>query len=512
MTSVVNRSLMQLQRRAESVRKDTLATTFVNVGPLLDLLWAKNHQILFGRRGTGKTHALSALAAQAEAGHDIVVMIDLRMLDAAGAYGNRSLPLADRATLLLRDMLAALHDSLTDSALEMDSKVPLQTLDHLAEAITTVEVQGNVERESKADFSSDMKDDSGFELGLSSSGPTVGFKANTVDSTSSTVAGRVLETGVPYLEISFGSVFKSLQRITETIAPNTVWILIDEWSSLPPELQPILADLIRRTLLPVPMLIVKIAAIEDRSVFRARQRDPGYVGLELGSDIAADISLDELLATTEDEGLKFYSDLFYGHVSASLPTGTESKSQVEFIREAFAGSRVLREIARASENIPRDGINIAALAARRANDNRITIVDVRRAAREWYQRDKLKALRDPGARELLNTIVEEVVGKRRRRAFLLREDVAANHPDIRVLYDERLIHSLRRGVSSADMPTTRFDGFAVDYGNYVEFISADDDHRPRLQWTQGARPTTFSVLKDDVLELAPLSGKRRERR
>ena len=58
----INLSLMRLSRRSEKVDSEALVRTFVDVGPLFNLLSIVDNQILFGRRGTGKTHALRYLA------------------------------------------------------------------------------------------------------------------------------------------------------------------------------------------------------------------------------------------------------------------------------------------------------------------------------------------------------------------------------------------------------------------------------------------------------------------
>ena len=49
---------------------------------------------------------------------------------------------------------------------------------------------------------------------------------------------------------------------------SVLYLLIDEWSSLPLDIQPFLAEFFKRTLLTLPEVIVKIASLEYRSAFR----------------------------------------------------------------------------------------------------------------------------------------------------------------------------------------------------------------------------------------------------
>src|SRR5690606_8341731 len=49
MTTPLNIALMQLSRRAESVDRAVLVSTFVSAGPLFHVLRSTDHQILYGR-------------------------------------------------------------------------------------------------------------------------------------------------------------------------------------------------------------------------------------------------------------------------------------------------------------------------------------------------------------------------------------------------------------------------------------------------------------------------------
>lgn len=74
---------------------------------------AEDHQVLYGRRGIGKTHALHYLRSQVEDAGDVTAYIDLRTIGSAGGvYGDPSLPIAERGTKLLSDVLSQIVDRL----------------------------------------------------------------------------------------------------------------------------------------------------------------------------------------------------------------------------------------------------------------------------------------------------------------------------------------------------------------------------------------------------------------
>src|SRR5918997_5402080 len=102
----LNLALMGIPRRAESTDRSTLAMRFVAAGSFSAMLHSADHQILFGRRGTGKTHALLYLSDLIEHTGDVPVYLDLRTIGSAeGTYTDSDLSLTVRGTHLLVDTL-----------------------------------------------------------------------------------------------------------------------------------------------------------------------------------------------------------------------------------------------------------------------------------------------------------------------------------------------------------------------------------------------------------------------
>lgn len=92
-----------------------------------------------------------------------------------------------------------------------------------------------------------------------------------------------------------------------------IYVLLDEWSSLPSDIQPLLADFIRRTLFTVQPIAIKIATIKYRSDFSKRLRTGALVGFELGADLAADLDIDQhyKLDRGSDQMFSFYAEILY---------------------------------------------------------------------------------------------------------------------------------------------------------------------------------------------------------
>ncbi|KDN22981.1 hypothetical protein [Amycolatopsis rifamycinica] len=468
----LNQALMRIPRRAESADRSALAATYVAAGSFSAMINSADHQILFGRRGTGKTHALLHLQELLERTGDLAIYLDLRTIGSTGGlYANTALSPAQRGTQLLVDTLEAVHDRLFSFAVDdrsPDQDALLRGLDALVSAATEVEVVGETEQEQTVGDA--VERECAAELSLA---PKGGAKAGVRHKTSATASSRRKRTGVEQHRVLFGPLSRAVQAVADGVRPARLWLLLDEWSSVPLDLQPFLADLLRRSVLPVRGVTVKIAAIEHRARFFV-PLDDDYLGIEVGSDAASAVSLDDALVFDEspEAAQAFFRELFASHVRPILTSMLRTEVPGEFVDAAFHGG-AFAELVRAAEGVPRDAINIAALAAQHAHGGRITGAHVRRAARDWYLRDKQSVIRrDEDADRLLGLLVDEVVGRRRCRTFLLptRERTAA----IDTLCDARLLHILRRGLVDPRRPGRLYDGYAIDYGCYVTLLGGTD--------------------------------------
>lgn len=143
--SAINQRIQRITRRAERAEIGTLVGTFVAVGGVENVLFNPENQILFGRRGTGKTHALRYLEEQAKRRGEAAVFVDLRTIGSnSSIYSDRNRPISERITTLVIDVCGAIREAVVD--LVTDPKTPFDLskvapkLDALANAISKVYV------------------------------------------------------------------------------------------------------------------------------------------------------------------------------------------------------------------------------------------------------------------------------------------------------------------------------------------------------------------------------------
>jgi hypothetical protein len=514
---------MASTKRAEKMAPEQLAETFVEDGSLFARLESRDHQVLYGRRGTGKTHALKYFAKKVEARGRMGIYVDLQTIGSTGGlYADPDLSLAEAGTRLLVDTLADIHDQLLDCVtstsvdLQTEQLVPL--LDRLSAGLTEVKVRGEDEWEVRQLTEGENESDAQVGLGVGPHGVSLaaGTRARRVQANTSEVSRKI--RGATHHHVYFGDIGRTLRKLVELLPGQQLSILLDEWADVPLYLQPLLAEFIRHSLFPVPGVTVKIGAIEQRSRFMASRDAGGYLGIELGADAAADIDLDDFMVfgNNEEQATAFFASLLARHAAASTDVDLPWDTPQRFLDDAFTSRDAFRELVRASEGVPRDAINIVALAAGYALASKISQKDVRVAARAWYQRDKEKPVSEkPEALALLHWIVDRVIGDRRSRGFILKQESRDHLIDW--LYDARVLHVVRRGIASKSHAGVRFDAYALDYGCYIDLLTTSSAPRGLFETTDArfieVPPDDADVIRGAILDIqdflderAPLSS------
>jgi DNA helicase HerA-like ATPase len=168
--SAINTAIARLLRRAEIEDPATLAETFVDVNALFARLSSRDSQVIFGRRGTGKTHALKYLAENLRSQGETVIYLDLRLLGSSGGiYTDSGVPLEEAGTRLLVDVLQGIYDALLDQALAgsasktSDGDFLLSRLEKLGDAVGEVQIVGEVEERQSAAADSSRGSEAGVK-------------------------------------------------------------------------------------------------------------------------------------------------------------------------------------------------------------------------------------------------------------------------------------------------------------------------------------------------------------
>jgi hypothetical protein len=485
---VEDRTLQQavsrvIQRAERQQDLDRLAATFVDPGITVQLD-NDNHQIVYGRRGTGKTHVLKVVQLGSGAlDNHMAVYVDMRVLGSSQIYEDVERPMHVRVNSLLRDVLEAVEDALLEHATAPKSgaqKPVLERLEVLGAAIRrSVLVDEAVKEQAAESQQAERSAKASAKLaadGVPGLSVEAGGKRSHGAQTSLEVEGRRLQS------INFQDVGGALEAVVAALGLDRLVLLLDEWTAVPLDLQPLLAEFLKRAVMPHANITVKIASIEYRSNFAQELERNNVVGFEMGADISSVLELDDYYVydRSPEKTTETFEKLLYRHIKAEadqlagddvLRKHYNVADPESFRRRLFASPEAFTQLVRAGEGVSRDFINIFSSAffnALRRSRASVDLQAVRESARDWYEKDKATNI-DEAQGAVLRRITNQVIGEKRARSFLL-EKALEQHDTIRALFDLRILHLVRRGYADKDNPGVRYNIYTLDYGTYVDLM------------------------------------------
>ena len=233
-------------------------------------------------------------------------------------------------------------------------------LDDLYDAISNVKIVGETTKQVTSTQQSQSKKGVAAALDITTIGPNARLEAALEDSVAIQTGEIFGQSGYEKFDIEFSSVYSALSGLIKVLGNPKIWLLVDEWSEVPLDFQPYLADLFRRAILPNKQIIFKVASIEHRSQFSFPRENGGYIGIELGADMSADLNLDDFLVFDNDQAkaVDFFEKLIFKHYVAVRGSNTESNSPDDLVSIVFTQQPVFDEFVRAVEGVPRDALNL----------------------------------------------------------------------------------------------------------------------------------------------------------
>lgn len=437
---------------------------FVDVGvDNLKTLGSPDWQVIYGRRGTGKTHLLGYFAAsEKERSSSWVIETTAQRLQQRTV--GRSLPLVERARQRFISLLASVAESLALAAETRLVQLPERGDPRIAilrDNVTSDLVQ-------LLDLA---------EAGLAST--LLG------DDDRSEPARRLYSDRSNYVSVAeaFGNL---VITILERLAIPRLYICIDEWSTLDPTggpvIQPEFADLLKIAFKGTDRISVKIATNRFQTRFSNQSAGRSFRGLELGADIEEAINLDHVTMGHEELN-EFYLELIFKRLEALEPKlssfrGAGGGISSEFVSSLFHDHRAFEQLVIGADAIPRNFLRtVSKLYADRGYDPR----------HRWKAgliANELKTRGAEGGRtvgyrtqahQLMTSAIRPVVRGSGRREFLARrEDIARLKRGFEELFEKRLIHE----ISESHLPHDARDGhegFRLDYGVLLDWLDLTYD-------------------------------------
>ena len=465
--------------RAENISYDSYLDLYSGAENL-ENIDNKNNTVIYGRRGSGKTHLLRALQEKInqrlEEGRDFAVYLDLRKVIPMVPSGNSD---CDRdALLVFKHILQEVAHQISENVnfiLGMNEFSPNEQPAIIAKQQVIGDVLDRLylEHDGRSYTKPTLLSVSEEERRSLSGGVNVSLQPN-LDANAE-YESTVRRDSEQQRYVSILEVANLIERLLCSLGLARLYILLDEWSEVPQETQLMLAELIKKNFSAISVS-VKIAAIPNRTNLGIKTAQK-FVGLEDGGDISSyPLDMRYVFEVNKPQTRGFFNDLLVRHLKAISDAvvkkllQSEKKTEDRLINVLFANV-ALGESLIACAGVPRDFINLTInaydkmmLSGRRGQ--RIGVKHLRAANLEWYEADKKEQVdKHPIERQLLSAIVEEVIGKKKSIHFLVPEKYSKNQ-HILNLIDFRVLHLRRSGYSHKEHAGEVYNVYSIDYGCY----------------------------------------------
>ena len=480
--AAIKEAIQQIAVRTEREDPDNIIDSFYDCN-IISHLTNKNHQIIQGRRGTGKTHILLVLKNKLESIDCHGIYFDCKATGSAADISDTTLPEKHRVIQLMRDFLLYIYKDLLsyfDDILRYNVDETITELSILLDELHD-ECYIKGERPEKYLRNHNKKAKSADNTLQSASISFSSMLSAIFDS--SEQKQREQESlsehnmsGVPYEKVVFPNVYQCLNRIAEITNKKFV-IYIDEWSNLPLDVQPHFAEFLRRCFISSNYMTVKIAVVKDRTRYCIKNGNIVY-GFEIGADISVAMDLDNVYMYDKNPR-KVFSDLYrilWTHLKAK---GVINNLDINsFLQTFFYDLRSAILLVRASEGNPRDFISIidCCIVEMDGIGCSQTWVDsqvVHNAANSWYHMDKESAL-SVKQKRFLSELSAYVVRQKKSRGFVIAESYLS-HSAFQGLIDARILHVAQTGKYFINLGNYPMAIVVLDFGTYSDILINNQD-------------------------------------
>lgn len=480
---------LNAQLKAEKASSNSYIVRFADNAKYNTFKSSANN-LLKGRRGMGKTHMLKLLEEELDKklneDRKLGVFIDLR--EVKSSTFNNETPATESLECFRRFLL-----ELTNKIYEkLNLDIGSNKLNRFLLPITKENRRINKLKNLKKTILKYTNDGKSWSLLDKEDETRTSKKTNSVQgklsdkpelSPSATREDTIQNSRKLLRTFHFLDISNYIKQLLEIAKIEEFFLLIDEWSEIPLDIQPYFAECFKSTFFSIGKCHIKLAMIPYRTQLTIYDNSHNPLGLE-GSGELFSIDLDDSLVLDRDKTAseKFFTELLYKQLSACLEDfksyenrdGTIKKA---FITDLFTNSQVFNTLVRASAGIPRDFLLIFIKShfrhVGRKATRKIGVEDIMLGAKEWYNNDKVADIKENSTDEykLLNLIAEFVFSFDKKRVYFLVHPNVYEYSYLKRLVDLRLLHRIKEMSSSKDNTSgIRYIMMSLDFGGYVELL------------------------------------------
>lgn len=422
---------------------------YIDVEGHIDRLGSKQQQVIFGRRGSGKSCLLVHYKNDVGKNHKILSIY-------VSTDDIKRLGYPDVLIRLLLQIMESLPSSKQKWRkylfCETDVQKHIKQLRKLLNRAETRKVQEEEKSESK----------------FSGSGSYKGIKAGADRTNSLGKLSEFQENKLDELERHLPDYKTAIEKELKKSKYEACFILLDDFYLIKKDKQPDVLDYVHRLVRGTDYYL-KVATIRHRTELIRHEQQT--IGVELSQDVE-EINLDRTL-----EDLSSPSE-YLGRILNYMA----GEVNLDNAKEKLFNHNSFEELVIASGGVPRDFLTIFVNAIDQAiSVNKIqhlTATNVWKAASSFSYQSKLKALRkdvnveasrlEAVFRDILKFCIED----KKRTCFLISQDEAQKysnmHELVLQLMDFKLIHVIEPDTSAASGRQGRFEAYTLDFSLFME--------------------------------------------
>lgn len=464
------KKLIRNIRDSFRVRKNQ-SPFYVDVGSNLERIRSAQHQVIFGRRGSGKSCLLVHYMNIADEDKVLPIYVQIDEI--------KKLEYPDVLIRLLLKIVEEFHNSRPWYKTNPFNRSPLakavKELRTILDMADTAEITQEV-------FSGSSASAGG---GIGAGPASVNISASSHER--STVESRFKQKKLEILERHLQDYKASLEDAVTWSKKKRAAVLVDDFYLLRRTIQPHVLDYLHRLLRDTDIYL-KLATIKHRTTLAVEEEHT--IGVELNQDVE-EINLDRTLEDVEET---------QGYLE-SMMRNVASQAGIGDVVQELMNRDAPEKLALASGGVPRDYFNIfveAVEASVAAGQTRwITPTFIWKGAGRLTYQSKLKNLRQDtsessvGLERLFRDVFEFCIQEKKKTAFLISQHEAQEMPEvherIQQLMDMKIIHVVEPDTSAASGRAGRYEAYTLDFALFceprrkgieiVEFWKVDDNRR-----------------------------------
>lgn len=507
--------LSALKHRAE--KSSDLSAYYPSFVPVIDidLLASRNTQVIYGRNGTGKTHILKCfeeLCAHNYTKYPVIpVYFDMRTLNISRIAPN--LIEEDIVEIFFKVFINGIIEqivSFMDNIEKIDSRHS-NTWVHAQSSASRSKFKAATKRMRKALDAQRMREridgytksirtktDLNTEIG---GGTRLGVGEAEINLNAGASASKSREEFTEFVIkashfVDFNEINKGLDEVVDALNVDQIVILIDEWSQIDTEIQPIFSELIRRTIGTCNNISCKFASLKFLTHFTSFVKGR-RIGLQPGIDITELADLNHIFTfdldrkavrhfllcilvkhLLEEFAVKYYNyDYYY---SKKVVIGNIRRIFERIFVHIFESPDAFDYFVRSSEGNPRDFLAMIAecCATHGSAQLPITLRAVQASVISYFTTTKIANFPNSSINslKLFDRIFSQCLSNK-SKIFSVSKEIDEVSDALRDLWAQRIIHLIDNNYEYFDSSNSEIKGYAIYAVDYSKILGLRSDKR-----------------------------------